>query len=54
MTQKDYIKIAIVLREAMRVGNQCNSCLVDKFAVMLKTDNPTFDRAKFIKMVYQF
>ncbi|KKK78623.1 hypothetical protein LCGC14_2841750 [marine sediment metagenome] len=54
MTQKDYNKIAEVLREVKKCLSEENSTtLFLQFSFMLKEDNPRFDERKFSKAVYQ-
>ena len=52
MTEKDYIKIAEVLRETKTIRNRF--ILVSEFSLMLKADNPKFDANKFYKAVFDF
>jgi hypothetical protein len=48
MTRKDYEKIARVLRDDIP-GGETRIIACEKFADMLATDNPRFDRNKFYK-----
>jgi len=52
MTQKDYIKIAAVLRETKPTEGKF--ILVSRFSHMLKANNPKFDTTKFYKEVFAF
>ena len=55
MTQKDYIKIAEILREVRKHLNLGDSfSMVGQFANMLEADNPRFNREKFFEAVFQF
>ena len=55
MTQKNYIKIAEVLREANKVSMFAFDALelFARFAKMLEADNARFDRSKFSKAVFE-
>ena len=53
MTQKDYIKIAATLKDIQQEIDWQIPNMVEKFALMLKADNPRFDRAKFLRAVYK-
>ena len=54
MTQKDYIKIAEMLREVRKCLSEENSTAIFlQFSSMLKEDNPRFDERKFSEAVYQ-
>ena len=52
MTQKDYIKIAEVLRETKSTRDKLT--LVSEFSLMLKADNPRFNATIFYKEVFDF
>ena len=52
MTQKDYIKIAAILRETKPTEGKF--ILLSRFSRMLKADNPKFDTTKFYKEVFAF
>ena len=52
MIQKDYIKIAKVLRETKSTRDRF--ILVSEFSLMLRADNPKFDASKFYKAVFAF
>ena len=52
MTQKDYIKIAEVLRETKSAKNKL--VLVAEFSIMLKYDNKRFNQNKFYSAVFVF
>lgn len=47
MTKKDYIKIAEVFKSQPR--NEQLEDVIFAFAGMLSSDNPRFDRQKFLK-----
>ncbi len=55
MTEKDYIKIAEVLRKANKYSHFAFDTLelFHKFAVMLKKDNSRFDRDRFSRAVFK-
>ena len=54
MTQKDYIKIAEVLRIVKPcLTEENNTTLFLQFSFMLKEDNPRFNERKFSKAVYK-
>ena len=55
MTQKDYIKIAEVLRESLRQMYQGDLLLptIERFVNMLEVDNPRFNRETFHKAVFK-
>ena len=50
MTQKDYIKIAKVLRETKTIRDKF--VLVSEFSLALKVNNPKFDANKFYKTIF--
>lgn len=52
MTQKDYTKIAKVLRETKSIRDRF--ILVSEFSLMLRVDNPKFDASKFYRAVFAF
>ena len=52
MTQKDYIKIAEVLRETKKARDKL--ALTAEFSIMLKYDNKRFDQRKFYNAVFNF
>jgi hypothetical protein len=47
MTRKDYVKIAEVIRNRTNLNDR--EYLAKEFALMLREDNPRFDRDKFMK-----
>lgn len=60
MTRKDYIKIAEVLKDndylwmgihSGKTSREYRDRLALVFATVLETDNPRFDREKFIKYI---
>ena len=48
MTKKDYIKIAQILASNQNVDYIQHKRLCEKFASMLKADNPLFDYNRFL------
>ena len=55
MTQKDYIKIAKVLRESLRQMYHGDLLLptIERFVSMLEVDNPRFNRETFHKAIFK-
>ena len=55
MTQKDYIKIAKVLKESREQNDGVDTLarLYTRFVDMLVKDNPRFSEHKFFKAVYK-
>lgn len=51
MTKKDYILIANALRESLE--NSTFKSIVYNIEKALKSDNPRFDRDKFIDYIFQ-
>lgn len=50
MTKKDYIKIATVIKE-INARKATGKRIAELFADMLATDNPRFNRKKFLDFI---
>lgn len=51
MTRKDYVKTAEILNGAIFGTFETTAELVDAFAEMFASDNPNFDRDRFVYAV---